>query len=144
VTDRDGEVTVRFKLDAGTVTKRSWNAAEGYHGIFAPEPILFLHQLAHSSTFVFEYSPWQKVPKEVVFQVAPLPASVITAVDSAFAARETAAHLRDSLQASRALKRKQEYSDSLRAHLKKYGLDPCYAFSKAEQEAVEAKCPSAQ
>jgi hypothetical protein len=115
VATREGQVAVRFKLDTDQVSKGLWSTAEDYHGIFAPDPGLFVHQLAHSSTLVFEYSPWQKVPKEVVFHVAALPAFLVHMVDSTFAAGVADTRLRDSLRLVRARKRKQEYRDSLRA-----------------------------
>ena len=155
VTDREGTVRVRFKLDSGPILAQPWSSAEDYRGIFAPDPYWFVKQLRQSSSLVFEYRPWLTDTKEVSFKTAGLSPILSHVIDSTYAAltedslrRVEADRVerarRDSVnrieRAARARLARQRYVDSLKAIITEYGIDPCTVWDEEAQAAVGAKC----
>jgi hypothetical protein len=63
---------VRLKFDDAAPVKQHWNESTDGTALFSPQPGNFVQQLQDSKIFLFEFTPFQKTPTTVKFNVVGL------------------------------------------------------------------------
>jgi hypothetical protein len=63
---------VRLKFDDAVPVKQHWNESTDGTALFSPLPGEFVKQLEDSKVFLFEFTPFQKTPTTVMFNVVGL------------------------------------------------------------------------
>lgn len=67
---------VRVKFDDGKPVRQFWQRAASYDALFSPLAGDFLRSIKSAKKFYFEYSPSEKLPRVVSFDVSNLPESL--------------------------------------------------------------------
>ena len=61
--------SVRTKFDAGEPKSDTWGNSTNMQGLFSPTPSSLLRSLQNSKKFLFEFTPYEKRPKILTFDV---------------------------------------------------------------------------
>lgn len=127
----DQEAGVRIKFDDGKPVKQFWSVGS-YEALFSRDAGDFLRSIRTAKIFYFEYSPHQRVPRVVSFDVTKFPdemgaACVDTAISQATIANG------ERLKAFAQQKRVEETNEKRLADLR----TKCSSFANESLEYVE-------
>lgn len=65
--------TVRVKFDDGTPTRQNWSRSTDHTALFAPNAMAFARRLVKHQKFLVEFSPYDKGPQILKFDLTGLP-----------------------------------------------------------------------
>jgi hypothetical protein len=72
----DQSPSVRVRFDGGQPIRETWSRSADYKGMFASNPRQFMAEIMKSNKFLIEYSPYQRTPQTLDFDVGGLSESV--------------------------------------------------------------------
>ena len=70
---------VGLRWDSGEPIRTSWNESTSGTALFNPNPKKFINKLLESNTLVFQWTPYQSVPKAVKFDLIQMKTDIIQA-----------------------------------------------------------------